>query len=232
MSTHIIISGHMRTWKTCAHTFKWHVARHLPQPFHFYISTIEDEDFESWKETKRLFPDSKVICDSVKRQPDIPEPAEPVRFEPYARSVHLQQVLRQLWQLNAAYEFYSAQGDAEPLCLVRLRPDLFFHSFSFPYLPAANEALTPWWGRFGGINDRFAILGPLAAKQYFWTYAKLDALQKMGAPLHPESLIKGSLQFGGCNVRENLFAEFSTLRKDGQMRPPEISAIDMAQAHR
>lgn len=218
----------MRTWKTCAHTFKWHVARRFPGQLKFYFSTIQDADTESWKLTKTLFPDCTAICDVVQEQPQLPEPAEPVRFEPHARSVPMQAVLRQLWQLERAWWFYSIQGDAAPDVIIRLRPDLFFHSFQFKYFPTKRQAQTPWWGRFGGINDRFAILDPLAAPDYFGTYSKLEKLTAAGCPIHPESLIKASLEDGKCEVYDKLGVEFSSLRNDGTSRPPEISAVDVA----
>jgi len=229
MSSVIIVTGQMRTWKTCAHTFKWHVARHLPQPLHFYFSTVEDEDAMSHMITGGLF-GSTSVAKVEPSQPEIPEPAEPVRFEPYARSVPMQAVLRQLWQLQNGWELYCDMPAKDPEVFVRLRPDLFFHSCEQNYMPLVNEALTPWWGRFGGINDRFAIMGSHAASEYFQTFAKLQKLIEAGCPIHPESLVKASLREGYCIVRDNLAVEFSTLRKSGEMRPPEISAIDIAHA--
>jgi hypothetical protein len=230
MGSVIIIAGHMRTWKTCAHTFKWHVARHLPKPLHFYISTVQDEDADDWKITQELFRPKTLISKVEPSQPELPEPVEPVRFEPYARSVPMQAVLRQLWQLEQGWKLYSDHPVGDVDLFVRVRPDLFFHSFDQTYTPIINEALTPWWGRFGGINDRFAIMGGLAAAEYFQTFSKLEQLREAGCPVHPESLVKGSLRQAYCIVRDNLRVEFSTLRKTGEMRPPEISAIDIAHA--
>jgi hypothetical protein len=144
--------------------------------------------------------------------------------------------------------------------IVRLRPDLWFRSFelpgrfaSFSPTPAsaggheggekrgqmpggehAATALTPWWGRFGGVNDRFAILGPAAAQAYFTTYSRLPELLAAGCPLHPESLVKASLEAARCRVNDTLLVEFSKLygpenpKLNGTFRDPEITSIDIA----
>jgi hypothetical protein len=175
--------------------------------------------------------------------------------EPYAISVHPQAVLRQLWQLQKCWELFHARGTREPFktytadlidgrventkevpspldydVVIRCRPDLWFHSYQHLKTLAMGHRYTesawiPWWGRFGGINDRFAVMGTAAAGHYFRTYHKIPHLIANGCPLHPESLLAGSL--GDCFIEE-LFAEFSTLRTNGEMRGPEISTIDLA----
>lgn len=230
MRAAVLLVGQMRTWETCLHTFKWHVARHFDHPLDFYISTVDDDQAESAKLTDKHFPGSLVRID-VKTQPTIPEPHEPVRFEPYARSVPVQGVLRQLWQLNEAWKFFVNNDGREYDIVIRSRPDLFFHSFQMPDKRMSQyAAYTPWWGRFGGVNDRFAVLGWSAARAYFETFANMDDLLRKGCPLHPESLVAASMWDYGCAVHTNLKAEFSTLRMNGEMRQPEIGPIDLAHA--
>lgn len=218
----------MRSFKTgCAHTFRWQVMRHFKDPA-FYVSTVKDEDAEDYKMLHDLFPGAPVHVDIVDSQPDIPEPAEPVRFEPYARSVPLQAVLRQLWQLERGWLLWERNKRASESVVIRTRPDLFFHSFKHPGAMSPNEVSTPYWGRFGGVNDRFAVMGETAARHYFTTYGKLTKLQRAGCPLHPESLVLASLEDGGCDHYANLATEFTTLRKDGTSREPELGPVDLA----
>jgi hypothetical protein len=159
--------------------------------------------------------------------------------------------------LREAWRLYQEAGDPADL-IIRIRPDLWFHSFQFPHpfrvfqhdpkkviyemtvdestaakfqcqLEERSEtACTPWWGRFGGINDRFALLGSKAAEHYFTTYDKIPRLIQEGAALHPESLVAASLRDGGISICDDMKAEFSTLRKSGEMRHPEITMIDLA----
>jgi len=225
MKTAFIITGQMRTFATCVHTMRWHLFRHYPDA-DFYISTTRDADTESWRELKKLYPRARIEVDVVDTQPDITEPFEPVRFEPYERSVPVQSVLRQLWQLERGWTFARTFG-VEYGTYIRLRPDSFFHSFATPGPALFDVGYVPWWGRFGGVNDRFAVLGHTAALSYFSTFSRIDGLMAAGCPLHPESLVRGSMEMAGCLVMDTLRAEFSTL-KHGQNREPEIGPIDIA----
>lgn len=135
--------------------------------------------------------------------------------------------------------------------IIRIRPDLWFRNFVMPNCiitlpdgtygfaldkrnPFVSHASTPYWGRFGGINDRLAILGVKAAQAYFTTFSQMKALISDGCPLHPESLIKASLQKSGCTVNDTLICEFSKLygpenaKLNGTFRDPEITMQDLA----
>lgn len=172
--------------------------------------------------------------------------------EPYAISVHPQAVLRQLWQLERGWAMANArvnEGLKEAYAfqrvyglVVRCRPDLWFRSCGLPLFvnlmvnphpksiceTDGSQAWCPWWGRFGGCNDRFAILGTKAAEAYFTTYSRIPKLIADGCPLHPESLVAASLQDAGCTIYDTMRAEFSTLRMDGTFRDPEITMVDIA----
>jgi hypothetical protein len=135
-------------------------------------------------------------------------------------------VARQLWQLQRTWNAFPL-GDYD--LIVRIRPDLWFQSFDMPrsFVVSDETAIVPWWGSFGGINDRFAFLGARAAKAYFTTYGAAIELMDAGCPFHPESLIAARLEFSGIRISRTLSSEFGTLRTTGEMRPPEISAPDM-----
>lgn len=244
MKTAILISGHMRTFDRCLPTQHWHVFRHFPGA-DFFVSTVDDADAKKAELLRVKYPGARVEIEAVKEQPDcvaemraksVELPAEwtkgkPYTHEPYAISVHPQAVLRQLWQLQMCAEMLNGKAD-EYGYIIRCRPDLWFHSIEIPHLGigcALNLAWVPWWGRFGGINDRFAILGRDAAVAYFTTYSQIPDLVADGCPIHPESLISASLEKSECRTNP-LLAEFSTLRPNGEMRAPEISAGDIVRA--
>lgn len=111
--------------------------------------------------------------------------------------------------------------------IVRCRPDLWCQDIRLPNLDPQsrlkadcpissevypNECLTPWWGTFGGVNDRLALMGPLAAPHYFRAFSNREALWKLGCPLHPETMVRASLELGGVNVLQKLLAEFRICR--------------------
>ncbi len=249
MKTAVIISGHMRTFAVCLPTFRWQVLRHFGDEIDFYVSTVEDANAPTWKLLEKAFPHRPVYCEVLPSQPTIPVPPEwgdetkwqanvCHTWEPYAISVSPQAVLRQLWQLNEAWKLYRRSGPTDHTIIIRARPDLWFSGFQMPDSLVAHptaiidsqKAFTPWWGRFGGINDRFAMLGAEAASNYFRTFTRLPELIAAGAPMHPETLIRASMELAGCIVDDTLRVEFSTVRNNGEARAPEIGPIDIAHA--
>lgn len=240
MRTAIILSGHMRTFDRCLPTLHWHVFRHFPGAS-FFVSTVNDEDAGKAELLRERYRGQPVKIEAVD-QPEIPVPVDPPAgwqpglamygHEPYAVSVGPQAVLRQLWHLRRVWEMVPDPGSFD--LFIRVRPDLWFHSFALPEAFERSRqflawwAFVPWWGRFGGVNDRFALLGRKAAQAYFCTFSAMPSLLAEGCPFHPESLVAASLGRLSIRVHSTLRAEFSTLRADGQMREPEITAIDIA----
>lgn len=245
MKTAVIISGHMRSFARCLPTIAWHVLRHYPD-VDFYVSTVNDRDAKTAELLRERFPKSRVEIEYIESQPEIPIPVQPTdpkwlpnqnrifTHEPYALSVHPQAVLRQLWHLNRAWSFFvEKESPAAYGCLIRLRPDSYFKSFKAPAHIGSVCAHTPWWGRFGGCNDRFAIMDSLGAGAYFTTFSRLSSLLAAGCPLHPESLIHASLWEAGIDHNQHLKAIFAKLvwthgEGHGSFRQPEILDIDLA----
>jgi hypothetical protein len=105
--------------------------------------------------------------------------------------------------------------------VVRLRPDLWFHepiSMAECDLSLPGSVNHPWWGNFGGINDRFAIMPSKRAQDYFDAYPSINQAIAEGCPLHPESLVAYACR-AAPKKRCNFL--FSTMRATGQ-RWPEI----------
>jgi hypothetical protein len=123
--------------------------------------------------------------------------------------------------------------------VVRLRPDLLFMRFEIPSeidwlnngvrVVAPDFCFTPWWSRWGGVNDRIALLGPLAAREYFTTFTKIERLMKAGCPLHPETIVDRSLRDGGIIPSHTLATEFVAARLDGSFTPFDPSTIDIVE---
>lgn len=235
MKTAILYSGHARTFaRTCAN-HRWMLYRHFGD-FEIFASLVDDKDGGDMAALLRHYYPGRAHVELVSQPEHIPLPAgcpdestyrqgQPFTHEPYWISVPPQGVLKQLWHLQRVWTFFE-EGDLRTHDrIVRVRPDLWFHSLRPPFTPAPNDAFVPWWGRFGGQNDRFAIMGWRAADRYFTTFDRLDESIKAGAPLHPESLISHSLESA---VVRRIEVEFSTLRNNGEMRPPEITAADIA----
>jgi hypothetical protein len=237
IKTAIIISGAMRTFDKCLPNLEWMVFRHFPEA-RFYVATHDDADAAKASLLLPKHPDTiirRLTQPEMILPPGCPAQWTPGQYymhEPYFISVHPSAVLGQLWMLREGWRLYEeATEPAE--CVIRCRPDLWFHSFTgIPndetyWIVSPRSSFVPRWGSFGGCNDRFAILGRESARFYFTTFSLIPSLLEQGCPLHPESLIKAALEYGGAHIAHTLCAEFSTLRKDGSMRPPEITGVEL-----
>ncbi len=246
MKTAIIYAGHMRSFDKTWRNHQWMIWRHFPGA-KFYCVTELDEDAGKAELLSGAFI-RKVKQPEMVIPPGCPAewtPGRPYMHEPYHISVDPRAVLGQLWMLRESWRLYEEANDPADL-IIRIRPDLWFHSFEMPddwntvyrqWNADTNEqrvrtkqALTPWWGRFSSSNDRFAILGSDAARAYFTAHDHIPAMLSEGAPLHPETLVHYSMKRKGISISTTLKAEFSTMRKTGEMRPPEITMIDLAHA--
>lgn len=231
----IIISGQARTFSRCLASQHWAVYRKLEKP-HFYVSVADDADAESMELLRKQYPNAPVFIEKVK-QPQLPEPSAVLAAHaPYAISSPVQAILRQLWHLSRAWRFAQDNGAGECDVFIRARPDLHFHSFGglgafdlYHHSNASLMAITPWWSTYGGVNDRFAVLGKEAAKAYFTAWDKLPEMLADGCPLHPESIVCAAMQRAGISISPTLAAEFAALRPDGKLvhmvvLPQELAA--------
>lgn len=227
----------MRSFDRCLPNQAWMVFRHFGE-LSFFVSTYKDDTEHKSELLRQRYPNSQVEIEVVDKQPVFEFdhdwiPGQCYTHEPYSISVSPQAVMAQLWQLEQGYRLFLSKTseDKMPDCIIRCRPDLWFHSFRMFAIPQDHHCYTPWWGRFGsGVNDRFAVMGKEAAYHYFYTFNHSKSLIERGCPLHPESLVGASMEKGEIYFSTNLKAEFSTLRENGEMRFPEISSIDIAHA--
>ncbi len=255
MKVALIYSGGMRSFDKCWQNHRWFVWRHFPGA-KVYCVTEQDEDAHKAQMLKAHFTAGAEV--RYVKQPEMVMPAgcpaswtpgQPYMHEPYHISVPPSAVMGQLWMLREGWRLYEEGGEQADL-VIRIRPDLWFHSFEKPHgiptgekIPIVLEsgawieppetgsfAWTPRWGRFGGSNDRFALLGPKAAQAYFTAYDNIPDMIKEGAPLHPETLVDYAMTRNGVTVNRNMKADFSTLRKTGEMRPPEVGWSDVLDA--
>lgn len=235
MSTAVLISGQLRTFAKCWPTQRWHVLRHFADP-HFFI-TVQFDQAESIAELVKEYGRDRVHYDP-RTDPDLsahltPELSAAYHLAPYANAAPAHQLLLQHWYQQEVWKTFENARTQDFDTIIRLRGDLWFHSLDIgPWNLGIgrDEAFTPWWGRFGGINDRFAVMGQRAARYYFTVFDAIPELLAAGCPFHPESLVKANLERGSIDLHETLRTEFSTLRKSGEQRWPEITTVDLAHA--
>lgn len=246
MSTAFLFSGQLRSFSQCYPTQKWQVFRHYPDA-HFFFCVQNNEQVNSLAAIKRDYPDRvhvKLIDDPV-----LPEiPLSFGAHAPYANAAPHNRLLLQHWYSWQSWRFFIDAIDAREIPLssfdtfIRMRPDNWMQSFNKPYwLDGVDCRISsPWWGRFGGINDRMAIMDATAAAVYFTLYNGVENLLRDGCPFHPESLLLAHLERNGIKVSHTLNALFGTLRlprPDPQnpqrmiqeMRFPEIQQHEAAE---
>ena len=239
MKTAIILTGQARTFRYTFKTLDWCLFRKLPNP-HFFVSVADDEQAPDMDLLRQRY--EHVEIEYVKQPEKIDEPEGNLdQHAGWFRSASVQSILKQLWALEHGWDFFTAYNKAQwdkadpqgfrsstaPLhsfdLIVRCRPDLWCQDIQMPepleISVKPNDCWTPWWGTFGGVNDRMAIMGAHAAPHYFRTFSNREALWKLGCPLHPETMVRASLELGGVNVIDRLQAEFRICRLPDAQHP-------------
>ncbi len=225
MSTAVLISGQMRTFAKCYPTQRWQIFRHYEPDIHFFVSCVDDQQAST---TTLLLKDYANVHVELIKDPELPSiPIEKGAHAPYANAATHKKLLLQHWNNQRVWDFFMESQQRDWKTVIRIRPDLWIHRFIKPRQPESNEAFCPWWGKFGGVNDRLAILGfKNVAWDYFNVYSHIEPFLKVGCPFHPETLVARSLE---GNIIYPLMASFSTERMDGSRRWPEILMDDIAE---
>lgn len=220
LKTVVILSGQLRSFAECLPSQRWQVYRRLINPV-FFVSCANDAQAHEAELLKKYY--SEVHIEHIEQPKEVPvqkwdKPKVPQASHPYPASATDQGILKQLWSLNRAWEFAGPQVDVDDI-VIRQRPDLLMRRFDMPKSHKIEpfDAYLPAWSRWGGVNDRFGVLGSSAAQAYFTTFQRVQELCELGAPLHPESLVMGALELAHVRIRNTLIAEFDTLRMDGTL---------------
>ncbi len=237
MTTAVLISGQLRTFKICYPTQKWQIFRHYEPDIHFFVSCCDDEQAQN---SSLLLADyENVHVERYQDPTDLPEiPKEKGFWAPYANATTHDKLMLQHWGNKKVWDFFNSDDRGDEFdTIIRMRPDLWIHRFEKPVFKwqelankpnsivtgdvrslDRNTVFAPWWGKFGGINDRLAIMGREAAETYFNLYGGIEGLLKDGCPFHPETLLAAWLRMCGVIVHNTLMATFSTDRMDGSRR--------------
>lgn len=228
MKTAVLYSGEARTFARCFDNQYWHLLRKLEEP-EFFVSVADDADADDM--TRMLltrYPSDRIHFEKVV-QPTLEEPAENPNFLGFKRSVPVQAILRQLWHLQRVWKFAEPvrTGDCERI--LRLRPDLAFTRFDWRENPWGVDCRTPWWGNWGGTNDRLAFLSNLGAAVYFTTHERVANYLAEGCPLQTEALLRASLEDFKIIVHRDLATEFVRVRKGGKPEPTDITMVDVVE---
>jgi len=189
MKTAVLISGQLRTFAKCYPTQKWQIFRHYEPDIHFFVSCVDDPQADSASLLLRDY--ENVNVERYQDPTDLPViPPEKGAWAPYANATSHDKLMLQHWGNKKVWHFFWDHKTATPFdTIIRIRPDIWIHRFQRPRDPDKEECFCPWWGKFGGINDRLAIMGATAAFGYFEMYDRIQELLDKGCPFHPETLV-------------------------------------------
>lgn len=234
MSTAVLISGQARTFDVCFKSQRWAVYRKLHDP-HFFVSIQDDAQAGMMDRLTDEYGADRVFIERVK-QPELTDEQRRIFEEASKNGVawgiagKVDGIYKQLWNMARVWDFMvkicgDETGPVYPGSFkrfIRIRPDLYFHNFTPPEMPPGmrDVVTVPWWGSWGGIPDRFAVIdgyGPAFA--YFTTFHRIADLITAGCPFHPETMLGYNLEREAVHVEQLLDAEFTTIRMPGDSRP-------------
>lgn len=224
MKCAILLSGNCRTLASCFPNAYWHVLRHFPNASVF-ASFGEDAQAASSEVIRTRFPKAHI---EIVAQPEFPEAAkmaEGALHSGYPCSAAPQNVMRAFWHYKRVWGMIPEGQEFD--VYVRIRPDLWFQEYEPPTLTLIEkwECLTAPWGSYGGINDRFAIMGWQAAQRYFTAFDRIGQLLSEGCPFHPETLTRAAVeQDGVAKCKQTLISEFK-IRRMGSVIHPQLNPV-------
>lgn len=235
MRTAIIYSGQARSFARVFPNQWFNVLRKFSNPTVF-VSVARDEQAKDMERLYERFSKDQVRIEHVDQPEQPTPPADPKFLACYPPSSPASSILKMFWARERAWEFFKENIYAGGYStIVHIRPDIAFTRFVCPQVltMSVDDCFTPWWGRYGGENDRFAVMGPRAAEAYFTVHSQrakiLNSLGGVGSPLHPETMLATALELGGIFPEARLSTEFITVRTDGSTVSCDITAIDYAE---
>lgn len=236
MKTAVLLSGQLRSIARTWPMIRWHVLRHYPACEFFIV--VQDTPEVQFVDTLRAELGAGRVHVDARPDPDLSEFLTPqlstaYHWAPYANAAPAHQLLLQHHYQAEVWKLLCSVSNPESFgTFIRLRGDNLFHDFTPPARDATffNTCYTPRWARFGGLNDRCAVMGEEAAHAYFNVWGAIPALLAEGCPFHPETLLKAQLERENVRICETLDTHFSTLRVDGRVRhwTSEVLPCDIA----
>lgn len=224
MKTAVIYSGQFREFERCWPGQWWQVLRHYGEVTAYFV-------MQKHADAERLLAPVRARLDGRVRTLLLDDPSFDIadrivaayRQAPFTNAAPPRQLMVQHWYQQRAWEFYLSHDDADDETIIRMRGDNLMHEFTPTFPRDASrpgaDVLTPFWGRFSGVNDRFAICNRKGAAAYFTVYAQLHALLERGCPFHPESLSAAACE--SVVLTRDLYAVFSTARPAGHPQHPQ-----------
>jgi hypothetical protein len=162
MSTAVIISGQMRTFAQCYPTQRWQIFRHYEPDIHFFVSCVDDAQAGSAELLREHYQNVHIERYTDPVLSVIPDSAG--IHAPYKNAASHQKLLLQHWANKRAWDFFLDSGKNRSREYSTIISSAFVPTNTSTDSrshqdPSVFQCYCPWWGKFGGVNDRFAIMG-------------------------------------------------------------------------
>lgn len=244
MKTCVIYAGQARSHRMLWENHAFFLLQELPSPT-IFASVQDDERADDMLLLRQAGYEVHLEKHKQPETIEVPQQTEHHFGYPVTSKAGPAGVLKQLWALNKAWEFVGERAKEFDF-FVRVRPDLKFCRFVMPGFPVTNRVeltddgydlvsetddracLTPWAATWGGINDRFALMGRAAAEAYFTTFQRKDEFFAKRCPCHTETMMGYSLKTAGITPSATLDTEMFLLRENGDLEKEPASLRDLA----
>ncbi|MEI7933086.1 MAG: hypothetical protein WCI21_08540, partial [Alphaproteobacteria bacterium] len=152
--TAILMSGQFRTFTACLNTQHWHIYRRYPDLQFFVVMQNTPEAPGGVQLLKDRYGADRVHARLIDDPTDLPPIS--LSFGDYAPTVNAaphERLLMQHWYQHQVLGLFQASG-YQPDVVIRMRGDNYFSNFDHTFQQVPDAVHSPYWGRFGGINDR------------------------------------------------------------------------------
>jgi hypothetical protein len=137
--------------------------------------------------------------------------------------VSLGNLLRQLYSLNEVTSLLMESGIIFDL-VVYSRVDIRFEREVVIPAVQPGRIYTPYFGRNGGLNDRFALGDMATMVRYGQRYSLVnDYCRETGQPLHSEKFLKWCVKKHCLRDAVLTSTEFRRIRANGQIAPNDVN---------
>jgi hypothetical protein len=213
-----VITGQVRTMDQCAASLHKHILDPLREQAQVDVFLAVASDGDAHK-AYECFPAAEI---SVDDQPLLDEKNYILRSG--CGVCGIQSVLRQFWVWRRGWELVKAaekeRGSYD--MALRLRTDSLYYNRIEPVASWQPKlCYVPRFSSFWGVCDRFAYGERDVIERWHTVFDRLDTAIANGRPFHPESMVMRDIYDAGFSFSRTGVL-FSTVRTDGNLRPPEF----------
>lgn len=137
--------------------------------------------------------------------------------------VSLRNLIRQLYSLQCVTDLLVESGERFDL-VIYSRPDIGFRSMLKMPKIRPNTLYTPWFDKYRGLNDRFAMGDFETMVKYGSRFSMMRHFcEETGSPLHSERFLLWYARQQGFRTADLTSIDFCRIRANGSIKAPDLS---------